>query len=97
MHAANAPLSSEHSNVAVESGDENVKLALAAVVEPAAGPVRICVSGAVVSIVQLELAGLPSALPAASIARTANVCAPSPTPSVSGEVHAANGAPSREH
>ena len=41
------------------------------------GPESIVVSGAVVSIVQVWLAGLWSVLPAASVARTEKVCSPS--------------------
>ena len=36
--------------------------------------------GAPVSIVQVKLAGLASVLPAASVARTSNVCEPSARP-----------------
>jgi hypothetical protein len=50
-----------------------------------------------VSTVQLNAAGVGSALPAASIARTWNACAPSPTVSPSGDAHAANAAPSSAH
>jgi hypothetical protein len=42
------------------------------VVLPAAGPEVIEVLGAVVSIVQLYVAGDPSVFPAASVARTLN-------------------------
>ena len=44
------------------------------------GPERIVVSGAVVSIVQVWLAGVWSVLPAVSVARTENVCEPSLRP-----------------
>ena len=40
----------------------------------------IVVFGAVVSIVQVKLAGVASVLPAASVARTSKVCEPSPRP-----------------
>jgi hypothetical protein len=44
------------------------------------GPDEIVVSGAVVSIVQVRDAGEASTLPAASVARTSNVCDPAPSP-----------------
>ncbi len=48
------------------------------------GPLVIVVSGGVVSVgattVQLRLAGEASVLPAASVARTSNVCEPTATP-----------------
>ena len=44
------------------------------------GPESIEVFGAVVSIVQVELAGVASTLPAWSIARTSKVCEPSARP-----------------
>ena len=40
------------------------------------GPVRIEVSGAVVSTVHVRVAGVWSSLPAASVERTENVCDP---------------------
>jgi hypothetical protein len=92
VHAANGALSSEHSKVEPDSLEENVKLALVLVVV-AAGPEPIVVSGAVVSgggwIVQLWLAGVASTLPAASLARTSKLCAPTARPVYSrGEVQA---------
>ena len=58
-----------------------VKLKLA-VALPAglAGLAVMVVSGAAVSITQVKLAGVPSALPAASTARTWKVCEPSLSP-----------------
>ena len=54
--------------------------------------------GAVESTVHVELAGVASTLPAASIARTWNVWLPDARPlSASGLEHAANGEPSRLH
>ena len=44
------------------------------------GPASIVVSGGVVSTVQIRLAGLGSVLPAGSVARTVNVCAPWASP-----------------
>ena len=44
------------------------------------GPDVIVVSGAVVSTVNVRVAGVASTLPAASIARTANVCSPAARP-----------------
>ena len=40
------------------------------------GPESIVVSGATVSTVKVRVAGVASTLPAASLARTSNVCAP---------------------
>jgi hypothetical protein len=100
VHAANVPgpagVSSLHSNVAPASL-ENVNDWVVAVVVPL-GPPVIVVSGAVVSIVNVRVAGVASTLPAASRARTENVCVPSASvPSVTGDVQAAKAAPSREH
>ena len=44
------------------------------------GPLVIEVSGAVVSTVHVRVAGVASTLPAASLARTENVCDPSARP-----------------
>ena len=52
----------------------------AALLVSAGGLESIWVVGAVVSTVQLKEAGLPSALPALSIARTSNSWAPSASP-----------------
>ena len=47
---------------------------------------------------QVRVAGVASALPARSTARTRNVCSPgSSSVNGSGELHASNGAPSSEH
>ena len=70
VQLANAAPSSEHSRVIGLSGEPNAKLTLAALVEPAAGPAVIVVSGAVESTVQGTTAGDGSRLPAASTART---------------------------
>ena len=78
MQVAKAAPSSEHSKVAGVSLAENANVALVAVVVPD-GPESIVVFGAVVSIVQFRDAGVASVFPAASFARTANVCAPSPS------------------
>ena len=64
----------------------NAALALATV---PLGPVLIVVSGGVVSIVNVSVAGVASCRPAASIARTRKVCAPGgQRRSVYGEVQA---------
>ncbi len=58
-----------------------MKVALVeATVAPAAGPPVIVVSGAAVSTVQVREAGVASTLPAGSVARTWNVCAPCARP-----------------
>jgi hypothetical protein len=73
--------SSAHSKLDPVSVDVNSKLTVALVVV-AGGPFVIVVSGGVVSAawyVQEPLAGLASALPAASRARTWNWCDPGDT------------------
>ena len=79
MQAANAAPSSEHWNVEPASDDVKLKLALVEFVE-FGGLAVIVVSGAVVSTVQLWLAGVASGLPAASIALTSNAWLPSLRP-----------------
>jgi hypothetical protein len=61
------------------------------------GPPVIVTTGAVVSTVQDQVAGVGSVLPAVSVACTANVCAPALTVNEAPEVHAVKAAPSREH
>ena len=78
MHEPQAPASSRHWNVEPDSDELNAKLAEALVDVPE-GPELIVVSGGVVSgggafTVQVRLAGVRSALPAASVARTLKVC-----------------------
>jgi hypothetical protein len=80
VHAPHEPASSRHWNVEPLSLDVNVKLAELDVSVPD-GPPEIVVSGAVVSgggtfTVHVRLAGEASVLPAASVARTSNVCDP---------------------
>jgi hypothetical protein len=79
VQAAKAPLSSLHSNADPDSLDENANEALVDVVG-FDGPDPIVVSGGVVSdgalIVHVHVAGEASVLPAASVARTLNVCEP---------------------
>ena len=79
MQAAKAALSSEHSKLAVVSGELKLKLALEDVLG-LLGEAVMLVSGAVVSTVQLKLAGVASTFPAASLARTWKVCEPSVRP-----------------
>ncbi len=95
---------SEHSNVDPASSAEKVNVADVSVVV-AAGPLSTVVSGGVVSgggagdsTVHEYSAGDRSRLPAASMARTSKVCAPT-TRSVytTGEAQAANQAPSMAH
>ena len=84
VHAANAAASSLHSNVEFGSLDENVYGLAIDVID---------VSGATVSTVNVRVAGVMSTLPAASVARTENVCSPSAkVPVAYGDVHGANGA-----
>ena len=79
--------------------DENVNVADARV-HPAAGrgPVRIVVSGVVGMTVHDRESGVGSWFPAASTARTENVCPVGASPEYDlGLVQAANAAPSSEH
>ncbi len=82
-HPVQPPPSRRHWNVEPDSVDVNDIVAVVSVVE-AAGPSVIVVSGAVVSAgavtVQLRVAGDASVLPAASVARTSNVCVPRAMP-----------------
>jgi hypothetical protein len=78
-HAAQASASSLHSNVASASVAENSNDAALDVVLPI-GPLTIEVSGGAVLTVQVLVAGDPSTFPSESLARTANVCVPSPRP-----------------
>ena len=52
-----------------------MNVALVLLTEPV-GPFRFVVSGAIVSTVQVRVAGVASWLPAASMARTLKVCEP---------------------
>ena len=67
--------------MALGSSEENSNVAEVEVLG-SEGPESIVVSGAVVSIVQVWLAGLWSVLPAWSVARTEKVCEPSLRPRV---------------
>jgi hypothetical protein len=76
VHALQAPPSSWHSKVAPESGELKVSVAL----EPGdrtGGAESTVVLGACVSTVNERVAGEASVLPAASVARTDTLCAPS--------------------
>ena len=92
---AHAPPSRRHSNVAVPSSLENVKLAPDDPSRPD-GPVLTAVSGVTVSTVNVRLGGCSSTtFPLASAPRTVNVCGPSASAdSGTGEVHGAHSAPS---
>jgi hypothetical protein len=81
VHGTKAPVSREHWNVELASLDENVNVALVLAVVPL-GPELMVVFGAVVSawMVQLRVAGVPSLLPARSVARTRNVRKPAASP-----------------
>ena len=71
--------SRRHSNVEPAFEASNVNDGEALLVAPV-GPPVIVVSGAAVSTVNVRVAGEASTLPAASIARTANVCSPAARP-----------------
>jgi hypothetical protein len=79
VHAPYAPLSTRHANVEPDSVEANANAGVASFVGPL-GPAVIDVSGGVVSagglIVHVCEAGVASVLPAASVARTLNVCEP---------------------
>jgi hypothetical protein len=96
-HGANVAPSREHSKVEFASLAEKPKLALVLEVS-AGGAAPIVVSGAAVSIVQLWIAGVPSGLPAASLARTWNWWAPAARlVYCRGDEQAVKVAPSSEH
>jgi hypothetical protein len=61
------------------------------------GPPVIVTTGAVVSTVHDQVAGLGSVLPTESVARTAKVCAPTATVKDVPETQERKAAPSREH
>ena len=83
LQAPHADPSRRHSNEEPDSEDANETLAAVEDVVPD-GPAEIDVSGAVVSpgevTVQARDAAVASALPAASVARTSNVCEPTARP-----------------
>jgi len=79
VHATNAPLSIEHSIVASGSSTVNVKVA-SGEFDGDDGALVISIIALVVSTVHVNDAGLGSVLPAASVARTSNVCEPSMRP-----------------
>jgi hypothetical protein len=98
VHGSHVPPSSLHSNVEPVSGELNVKVGVV-LPEGLAGLESIVVFGAVVSIVQVDVAGDASVLPAASVARTSKVWLPSPSAGeiVSGLVHDDQLPPSTRH
>jgi hypothetical protein len=81
VHEAKLPSSSEHSKVAASFAENSTDVPVARV-RPL-GASSIAVSGAAVSTTKERLAGVPSTLPAASRARTSNVCSPSARAAVS--------------
>ena len=96
-HTAYAPLSSEHSKRSPPSTEENSNTG-AVTDDNAAGSRSRCVSGGVASTVNCRCTGVGSTLPAESIARTANACAPSvKAAGVCGDWHGANGPSSIRH
>jgi hypothetical protein len=74
LQAAKAAVSTRHWKLAPGSL-ENPNVGVESFVSPV-GPDVIVASGATVSTVQVKLAGDWSTLPAASIARTSNLCEP---------------------
>ena len=96
VHTANADESSEHWKVEVSLAVKP-KLGVAAFDESEGVAVND-VSGAIVAILHVYVAGLASTLPAVSIALTWKLCDPSESDGVvNGEVHAANADESSEH
>ena len=96
MQVSQAPESSWHSNEPPLS-PVKVNDAVVEATVPLGPPVTV-VSGAVVSTVNVREAGVASALPAASLARTEKVCEPSPSPVRSfGDVQAAQAPASSLH
>jgi hypothetical protein len=97
VHVANVPASSLHWKVDPASLDVNEKLGPCSA-DGFVGCDVIVVSGGPVSTIQVNVAGVGSALPAASVAFTENVCGPSSRPvSVVGDVQAANAPASSLH
>ncbi len=93
----NGPPSTRHSKVAPSSSVPRPNDGARSLVV-GGGPERIVVSGASVSTVKVRVAGVGSALPAGSIARTSKVCSPSArSPAGCGDWHAANAPPSTRH
>ena len=97
VQAANADPSSEHSKAEPDSLEEKENDALVEVVV-AGGAASMVVSGATVSIVHPYCAGVASAFPTPSVARTRNWWVPLARPVYwRGDKHVTNGAPSSEH
>src|SRR5687767_5749275 len=101
VHGVNTPSSSTHSKVASAWSEENLKVTEVLSVwasTPMSGSTEsILVSGGSV-IVQAWLAGVPSTLPAPSLARTWNSCRPGARFVYSaGEVQELNAGASRAH
>jgi hypothetical protein len=80
MHAPNAPPSTLHCVLVGDPPVVKPKDGVASLVGVGSiGPLVNATVGASVSIVHVYEAGVASVLPAASLARTWNVCAPSPS------------------
>ena len=96
-HGAQPPPSRSHSKVAGVSVEPRVNVGVGFELE-LAGVARKDVFGAVRSIVQACVAGVGSRLPAASSARTSNMCAASVRPAYdAGLEQSAKAPPSRRH
>src|SRR6478672_5296624 len=97
VHGLQLPPSTRHSNVEAGSPALNPNVGVASLDGPA-GPLSMVVFGAVRSIVQVKLAGVPSVFPTASVARTSKVWVPSPSADVvSGLVQGDQLPPSTRH
>jgi hypothetical protein len=97
VQVPHAPPSSWHWNVEPASDEENEKVAVGAFVF-VLGADTIVVLGGVESTVHARVAGVGSALPTGSTARTSTLCEPSARPEYAfGDEHGAQAPPSRRH
>src|SRR5687768_1514289 len=97
VQGAQAPPSSRHWKVEPGSSAENSKSGVGSL-DGSDGVASSVVSGAVVSTVQACCAGVPSVVPAPSVARTSKVWGPSASgPTGSGLVQGAQAPPSTRH
>lgn len=95
---ANGAESIRHSKLAsLSDGELKLKVGVLSLVSAGTVP-SIAVEGGVVSTVKARVAGVWSALPTASTARTAKLCGPSPRLAlVCGELHGLQPSPSSRH
>src|SRR6186997_1514016 len=97
VHDVQLPPSTRHSKLEPPSVELNVKLGVV-LLDGSAGLESMVVLGAVRSTVHVWLAGVPSVLPAASVARTSKVWLPAPrVERLCGLVHGVQLPPSMRH